>query len=237
MAGRSRNPNHRSARSRRPTPEGPATDNPIAVPQTGTTRSEPSARASAGASGRHKEPGSRPASKCPAQPPSKSGGASPRAGERHHGVRKADWSIESDRTGRGAAHQRGATRHAREARRRPQPRHTDRCQAATANGCRKPGQHAQTATNRGTGTGARQHPSHTRQTPSRKGGVRAEGAHRHTHPNTQARSGGAEPKPKPKHTLPHNTPQLGLAGKERSAHTNTHTPQHPSQEWRGAAET
>ena len=52
-----------------------------------------------GASGRHKKPGSRPASACPAQPPSKAGGASPRGGERHHGVGKADRSTESDRTG------------------------------------------------------------------------------------------------------------------------------------------
>ena len=88
--------NHRSARSPRPTPEGPARDNLIAGPRTGTTRSEPSAPASAGASGRHNEPGSRPASACPAQPPSKAGGASPPGGERHHGVRKANRSTEGD---------------------------------------------------------------------------------------------------------------------------------------------
>ena len=101
---RSTHANHRSARSPRPTPEGPARDNPIAGPRTGTTRSGPSAPATAGASGRHNEPGSRPASACPAQPPSRAGGASPRGGERHHGVRKADRNTESDRTGRGAAH-------------------------------------------------------------------------------------------------------------------------------------
>ena len=94
--------NQGSARSPRPTLEGPARDNPIAGPRTGTTRGEPSAPASAGASGRHNEPGSRPDSACPAQPPSKAGGASPRGGERHHGVGKADWSTESDQTGRGA---------------------------------------------------------------------------------------------------------------------------------------
>ena len=99
--------NHRSARSPRPTPEGPARDNPIAGPRTGTTRSEPSVPASAGASGRHNEPGSRPPSACPAQPPSKAGGPSPRGVERHHGVGKADRSTESDRTGRGAAHHAG----------------------------------------------------------------------------------------------------------------------------------
>ena len=111
--------------------------------------------AAAGASGRHNEPGSRPASTCPAQPASKAGGDSPRVGGRHHGDRKADRSTESDRTGRGAAHQRGAMRHAREARRRPQPRHKDRCQATTATGCREPGKRAQHTTNRGTGQGAK----------------------------------------------------------------------------------
>ena len=99
--------NNCGARSPRPTPEGPATDDPTSGPQTGTTRSEPSALASAGASSRHNEPGSRPASACPAQPPSKAGGASPRAGERHHGVGKADRSTESNRTRRGAAHHAG----------------------------------------------------------------------------------------------------------------------------------
>ena len=99
--------NHRSARSPRPAPEGPARDNPIAGPRTGTTRSEPSVPASAGASGRHDELGSRPASVCPAQPPSKAWGPSPRGGETHHGVGKADRSTESDRTGRGAAHHAG----------------------------------------------------------------------------------------------------------------------------------
>ena len=99
--------NHRSARSPRPTPEGPARDNPIAGPRTGTTRSEPSVPASAGASGRHNEPSFRPASACPAQPPSKAGGASSWGGERHHGIGKADRSTESYRTGRGTAHQAG----------------------------------------------------------------------------------------------------------------------------------
>ena len=73
----------------------------------------------------------------------------------HHGDGKADRSTESDRTGRGSAHQRGATRHAREARRRPPPRHKDRCQATTASGCREPGRRAQHTTNCGTGQGAK----------------------------------------------------------------------------------
>ena len=99
--------NHRSARSPRRTPQEPARDNPIRGPQTGTMRSEPGASASAGARGRHNQPVSRPASACPVQPPSKAGGASPRGGERHHGVGKADQSTEGDRTGRGTAHHAG----------------------------------------------------------------------------------------------------------------------------------
>ena len=49
--------------------------------------------------------------------------------------------------------------------------------------------------------------------------------------------GGAQPKPEPKHTHPHRTPQPGVAGYKRSAHTSTHKRNHSSQEWRGAAET
>ena len=77
----------------------------------------------------------------------------------------------------------------------------------------------------------------TPHTSARCGGVQAERAHKHAHTSTPARSGGAQPKPNPKHTYPHGTPQPGVAGYERIAHTSTHTPQHPSQEWRGAAET
>ena len=58
-----------------------------------------------------------------------------------------------------------------------------------------------------------------------------------TRPNTPARSGRGQPKPEPKHTHPRRTPQPGGAGYKRSTHTSTHTPEHPSQEWRGAAET
>ena len=50
----------------------------------------------------------------------------------------------------------------------------------------------------------------------------------HTHPNNPARSDEAQPKPEPKHPHRHRTPQSGVAGYKRSAHTNTHTPQHPS---------
>ena len=98
--------NHRSARSQRRTPEGPARDNAIPGPRTGTTRGAPRAPASAGASGRHHEPGSRPASMCPTQPPSKFGGKSPRGAERHQGVRKADQSTErKEKEGRRTKHQ------------------------------------------------------------------------------------------------------------------------------------
>ena len=202
--------NHRSARSHRPTLEGPARDNPIAGPRTGTMRSEPTAAASAAARGRHKEPGSRPASTCPAQPPSESGG-----GEMHHGVWKADRSTGSHQTGRDAVHQPRATRHAREARCRPQPRHTNRCQATTATGCRKPGKRTEPAANYGTGTGARRHPTHTPHAPARSGGVQVERAHKHTHTPT---------------------PQPGVAERSRNPSPSTHNHSgHPSQEWRGTS--
>ena len=50
----------------------------------------------------------------------------------------------------------------------------------------------------------------------------------HTDPNTPASSGGAQPKAGPKHTHAHRATQPGVARYRRSAHTNTHTPQHPS---------
>ena len=99
--------NHRSARSQRPTPEGPAKDNALAGRRTGTARSQPSAPASVGASGWHNEPGSWPASACLVQPPSKAEAANLRGGERHHGVGKADWSTEGEPTAQGAAHHAG----------------------------------------------------------------------------------------------------------------------------------
>ena len=97
--------------------------------------------------------------RAPPQQASKARGDSPRGGGRHNGDGTADRSTESDPTGRGAAHQRGATRHAGEARRRRQPRHEDRCQATTATGCREPGKRAQHTTNRGTGQAAKDSPA------------------------------------------------------------------------------
>ena len=172
-------------------------------------------------------------------------------------------------------------RHAREARRRPQPKHMDRCQTATAVGCHKPGERAQHATNHGTRTAARQQPTHTPQTRARSGleqpkpesehthpqrtaqpgvagrsrnlspcihthtahpsqewqGASGARTRAHTQPNTPARTGGAQPKPQPKHTHPSRTPQLGVAEYKGGTHTSTQTPQQPSQEWRGAPKT
>ena len=316
--------NHRSARSPKPTPEGPARDNPIAEPRTGTTRSDPSAPASAGASGRHKEPGSRPASACPAQPPSKAGGTSPGGWERHHGDGKADRSTDSDRTKQGAAHHAGprgtperhAAGHNQGARtgakqRRPpgatKQESTHNTQRTTAHeqvpGNSQPTHHkpqpggagrsqnprpsththnAQPCKECGAQPRPKRKKTHTPtpRTPARSGRVQAERAHEHTHsptpqpgvarrsrnsspsthtqaahpsqerrgtggahtpahthPNTPARSGGAHPKPEPKHTHPHRTPQPGVARYKGGTHTSTHTPQQPSQDWRGAAKT
>ena len=72
---------------------------------------------------------------------------------------------------------------------------------------------------------------------ARSGGVQEEQADKHTKPNTPAKSGKAQPKPDPKHTHPHSTAKPGVAGYKQSAHTSTHTPHHPRQEWRGATET
>ena len=191
----STHPNHRSARSPRPTPEGSATDNPIAGPRTGTTRSEPSAPASAGASGRHNEPGSRPASTCPTQPPSKARGASPQGGERHHGVGREDPSTESDRTEQCATHHAGP------------PGRPDRHAAG----------HKQ-----GTRTGAKQ---------QRPPGAGDPGRAHNTQQTTPQEEVPGNTKPT------HHKPQAGVAGYKRSAHTGTHTAQHPSQELPGTAET
>ena len=146
---RSTHANHHSARSPEPTPKAPASDNHIAGPGMGTTWSESSALASAGASGRHHEPGSRPASTCPAQLPSEFGGQSP-------GVAKGT-TAPGKPTRAARATGPDEARHARQARCRPQPRHRNRCQATTANVCPKPGQRAQHATNHGMRTVARQH--------------------------------------------------------------------------------
>ena len=67
----------------------------------------------------------------------------------------------------------GAKRHARKAHRGPQPWQMNRCQATTATGCRKPGQHIQHATNHGTRTGARQHQPPSRWTCARLAANRA----------------------------------------------------------------
>ena len=88
--------NHRSAGSPRTTPEGPARDNPIAGPRTGTTRSEPRAPSSAGASGRRKEPGSLTA---PTLLRAAARYIRRRDGERHHSVGKAYRSTDSNQTG------------------------------------------------------------------------------------------------------------------------------------------
>ena len=138
------------------------------------------------------------------QPSSKARGDSPRGGRRHHSNGKAHRSTESDQSGRGVAHQRGATGHKREAPCRPQPQDEDRYQATPATGCRKPGKRAQHTTNRGTGEGAKDSlappsansthsqwvadPGGTRQRTSNQGWDSAEPRT----PNTQAR--GAPPR-------------------------------------------
>ena len=162
--------------------------------QIGTTRSEPRAPASAGASGRHNEPGSRPASTCPAQSPTSPGSPSPWGGEGHHSVGKANLSTESNKTGRGAAnnaglrgtperhaaaHKQGTTTDAKQQRfRGPQTReaHTTRTQPRQGSTCQ-----------------ATANP-HTK-THARNSGVQAEREHKHRHPNAPATIGRVQPKP------------------------------------------
>ena len=80
--------------------------------------------------------------------------------------------------------------------------------------------------------------THTPQHPSQEWrGTSRAGTQAHTGPDRPARSGGAQRKPEPKQPHPHRTPEPGEAWYKKRAHTNTHTPQHPSQEWRCAAET
>ena len=86
---------------------------------------------------------------------------------------------------------------------------------------------------------SRQNPNSHAHTPPRQEwrGISRAHARTHTHPNAPTRSGGAQRKPEPKHTRPHRTPQPAVAGYKQGTHTNTHTLQHPSQDWRGAAAT
>ena len=85
-----------------------------------------------------------------------------------------------------------------------------------------------------TGEQTKPKPTHTHTTPPGMAGCKRTQMNAHTphHPECQgtAETGG-------QHTRPHRTPQLGRKGYKRGAHTSTHTPQHPSQEWRGAAAT
>ena len=248
--------NHRSAGSPRPTPEGPARNNPIVGPRTGTTRSELSAPASAGANGRHKEPGSGPAFACPAQPPSKVGGASFWGGERHHGDRKAYRRTESDRTGRGAAHHAGPRgtpeRHAAgqyhgtqtgARQRRPpsatNPESAHNTQRTTAHE-QVPGNSQPTHHKPQPGVAGRsQNPSPSTHTHNAKPNQEWRGAaetraQTHTHtPRTPAKSGRVQAERAHEHT--HSpTPQPGVAGHSRNASPSTHTQAaHPSQERRG----
>ena len=120
---------------------------------------------------------------------------------------------------------------------KPEPKHTHprRAPQPGVAGCKRSAH---------TGTDTPQHPSKgwrgATQNPSPN--THTDGAHpsqewrgtrgartsAHTQPNTPARSGGVQPRPEPKHTHPRRAPQPGVAGYKGSAHTSTHTAQHPS---------
>ena len=249
--------NHRSAGSPRPTPEGPARDYPIAGPRKGTTRSEPSAPASAGASGRHKEPGSRPAFACPAQPPSKAGGASPRGGERHHGDGKADRSTESDQTGRGAAHHAGQggtpERHAVG---HNQGTRTGTQQRWPPGATNPESAHSTQPTTAHEQVPGNSQPKHHKPQPGVAGRSQNPSPSTHTHnahhsqewrgaaeiraqthtpkSRTRVRSGWVQAERAHEHTHSPTT-QPGVAGRSSNPSPNTHThTAHPCQEWLGA---
>ena len=100
-----------------------------------------------------------------------------------------------------------------EARCRPQPRHTDRCQATTSTGCRKPGKRAKYAMNYGTGKGARQHSTVKNNKPQPGMAGRSQIPNQNTHTHTA-----------------HPSQEWQATG---GPHTQTHMPQHPSQDWLG----
>ena len=314
--------NHRSARSPRPMPEGPARDNPIAGPRTGTTRSEPSASSRRGPAAGTKSPVLGRPPRAPRSRPVKPGAQAPGVGKGTTATGKPT-GAPSHRTGRGAAHHTGprgtperhaaghnqATRTGAKQRRPPgatnpesahntqrttaheqvpgnsQPKH-HKPQPRVAGRSQSPGPSTHTHNAhpnqewRGAAETRAQTHTPTPRTRPRSGCVQAERAHEHTHsptpqpgvagcsrnpspnththtahpcqdwlgasgartrahtqPNIQARSGGAQPQPEPRHTHPHRAPVPGVAGCKRSAHTSTHTAQHPSQEWRGGAAT
>ena len=127
-----------------------------------------------------------------------------------------------------------------QAKRAHEPTHSPTPQPGVAGRSRNPSPHTHTHTEhpsqewlgaRGARTRAQTQPN----TSARSGGAQPKTRARAHTPTTHtpARSGGAQPKPAPKHTHPHRAPVPGVAGCNRS----THTAQHPSQEWRGAAKT
>ena len=233
------------ARSPRLTPQGPARDNPIAGPRTGRTRNKPRAPAPVGASGRHKEPSSWPASvkppgwgKAPRRPKSQ-----PKYGERPDRTRcgaptrrqqarqrgrppaatKAHGQMRSNNSHRVPQTQTTRTT-------RKEPRHRHRCQGT-------PNPHTTNPSQEWRGTSGARTKTHTPQHPSQEWRGAAQN-------QTQAR------------THKQCTTQQGVAGYKRRAHTNAHTPTsqpgvvgrsriprpnthahyaHPSQEWRGTS--
>ena len=196
----------------------------------------------------------RPASTCPAQPPSKAGGASPRAGERHHGVGKADWSTETDRTGRGAAHHAGPRgtpeRHAAghnqstgtgAKQQRPpgaaNPGSAHNTQRTTApervRGNTKPTHHKRHPRMAGYKRSAQTQAHTPRHTSQEWRGAAKLRAQTHTPtPHTRARGGRVQEERarKRRHTRTH---QPGVAGSSQNPSQSAHThAAHPSQEWR-----
>ena len=117
---------------------------------------------------------------------------------------------------------------------KPEPKHAhpQRAPVPGVAGCKRSTHTAQHPSQEWRGASETRAQTHT-PTPRTRGQEWLGASGARTQPNTPARGGGAQPKPEPKHTHPHRAPVPGVARCKQS----THTAQHPSQEWRGAAET
>ena len=135
------------------------------------------------------------------------------------------------------AHRRGATRHAREARCRPQPRHKGRCQATKAAAWRQT-RGAHTSRNKprhrnrcqATGNPQTMNPSQ-----GSRGAVKSRAQTHTPTPHTPARTGRYR---RSAHTSTHTPqqPRPGVAGRSQNQSPNIHThTAHSSQEWQGTS--
>ena len=250
---------HRSARGPRPTPKGPARDNPIAGPRTGRRGVSLAPLPRRGPVVGTMSPVLGRPPRAPRSDPVEPGAQAPAVGEgttatgKLTGAARETGPDEARRINAGprgtperqaAGHTQG-TREGAKQQRPPgvaNPGSAHNMQRTTAQeqmpGKSEPTHHKPqpgvAGRSRNPSPSTHTHNAHPSQEWRGTGGAHTPA---HTHPNTPARRGGAQPRPEAKHTHPRRTPRPGVAGYKQSADTSTHTAQHPSQEWRGAAET